>query len=169
MEDRWPFLPEQRRREWLRLLIQGIREGRATNELVQRKRVATMMNLGLEGIEAIFKLSQEEALAGAHEMLLNMALSKQALTMLDSLGFLKAMRDAMEKLPEDQKSEATQEYEMLSSAHAQLIDRLQNDIVAGTSMLPAYLSRAGGREATEQDRAQWKAAFEQVKKASETN
>lgn len=165
LEVHWFSLNDQRKREWLKLLVRGIREGRATNELVQRKRVATMMNLGMEGIEKVFELSQEEALVAAHEMLLDMAMSKQALTMLDSMGFLEAMREALEKMPESQRTEALNEYEMFNGAHVQLVDRLQTAIVAGTSILPLYLSRAGGREATEADRAQWKAAFDQITKA----
>jgi len=169
MQAVWPMHSDQRRREWLRLLVRGIREARAMEKMFQRKRVATMMNLGVEGIEKVFSLSQEEALVGAHEMLLDMAMSKQALTMLDSMGFLKAMKDAIEKLPEPQKSEAVAEHRMFSSAHAQLVDRLQNAIVAGTSMLPIYLSRAGGREATDEDRAQWRAAFDEITKANKAN
>lgn len=169
IEAMWSFHEDKRKREWLRLVIRGIREGREMDKLFHRKRVATMMNLGLEGIEEVFTMSPEEALSAAHETLLDMAMSKQALAMLDSMGFLKAMQNGIEQLPAAQHAEATKEYEMVAGVHAKLVDRFQNTIVAGTSLLPLYMSRAGGREVTEADRAQWKAAFEQIKKASEAN
>lgn len=168
-EPLWPSRSDHRKREWLRLMITSIREARETTKLFQRKRVATMMNLGPEGIEEIFKLSPDEALRGAQQALMDMASSKAALEMLDSMSLLKEMKEALTKVPEPQKGHAEQEVALVSSAHEKLVDLLQTNIVAGTSLLPLYLSRAGGREATEEERAQWRAAFNMMKKTSEAN
>jgi len=163
MLARWPMVSENRKREWLRLLVGTIREERETNRVLNRKRVATMLNIGMEGMEAIYALTPSEAFDKAYETLMDMALSKTALEMLGSMGLAKNIQRAFFQLPPEEQEKQHSDIEGFVDAHDKVSDRLQNAVVAGGSLLPVYLSRAGGRDATDEDRAQWKAAFDQIK------
>jgi len=165
MLTRWSMISLERKREWLRILVKDIRESRIANKILQRKRVATMLNLGMEGMEAIYRLDPETALEKAHETLMDMAVSKTALEMLSSMELDTNMQEALKQLPSEEQDKQRKDVEGFVAASAELSDRLQTSIVAGISLLPAYLSRASGREATDQDRFQWKAAFDQIKDA----
>jgi pSer/pThr/pTyr-binding forkhead associated (FHA) protein len=159
----WGSLGLKRRHSLLKILVKEIRSSRVANQLLQRKRVATMLNLGMEGMEAIYRLDPEIALEKAHETLMDMAVSKTALEMLTSMELDTNMQKALAQLPSDEQDKQRKDVENFVSASAKLADRLQTSIVAGASLIPAYLSRAGGREATDEDRFQWKAAFDQIK------
>lgn len=163
MLARWSFIGGERRRKWLRLLVEEIRSCRQANQVFQRKRLATMLNLGMDGMEAIYRLDPEEALQKAHETLMDMAVSKTALEMLNSMELATNMKKAFKALPPEEQEKQRGDLDGFIGAHEKLADRLQTSIVAAGSLIPAYLSRAGGREATDADRFQWKAAFDQIK------
>lgn len=161
----WPRFEDDRKRKVLRLLIKEIRSCRLANKLLQRKRVATMLNLGMEGMEAIYRLDPETALEKAHETIMDMAISKSALDMLTAMGLDMNIEKAFKELPPHEQDKQRKDVEGFVEVHAKLADRLQTSIVAGASLIPAYLFRAGGREASDEDRFQWKAAFDQIKAA----
>ena len=165
----WSVLGAQRRRKMLRALVSDIRGHREDHRKFERKRVATMLNLGVEGMEAIYKLDPETALEKAHETLMDMAVSKTALEMLSSMNLDTNMENALKTFPPEEQDRQRQEVEDFVAAHAKLADRVQTSMVAGLSLIPAYLSRAGGRQITDQDRFQWKAAFDQIKAAQKQN
>jgi len=162
---RWEALSPDRKRKWLRLLVEEIRSCRKANQVFQRKRIATMLNLGMDGIEAIFALEPEEAMNKAHETILEMALAKNALEALQSMEIADNMRKELKKLPPSEQEKQKDQVNRFLQTHEQLVDRLQTSIIAGGSLLPTYLTRASGHEATDEEREQWRASFEQIEKA----
>lgn len=165
----WRALSQDRRRKLIRIFIAEIRSCRKAQTVMERKRIATMLNLGMDGMEAIYKMDPEDALMKAHETLMDMAISKTAMEMLVAMGLGENMKKAFAQLPPDEQKKQGDDFKGFMGAHEKLADRLQNSIVAAGSLIPAYLSRAGGREATDEDRFQWKMAFDQIKKAQQTS
>lgn len=159
----WFMLSSERQRDSIRLAVKDIRECRRRDKITEHKRIATMLNIGIEGMEAIYALTQGQALEKAHETLMGLVATKGAIAMLHGFGFDTAMKNAVESLPADQQARELASVEGFMGAHDKLIDRLQNEFVGGSSLLPLYLSRAGGHEVTEEERAQWKKMFSTVK------
>jgi len=163
MLARWSMIDDERKRAWLRLLIEEIRSCQKAEETLQRKRIATMLNLGMEGMEAIYQLEPDVALDKAYETVMEMALAKTGLTLFLEMGLGENMTKAYKAMPPAEQKKQRADVDSFLEVHHKLADRLQTAIVAGGSLVPAYMSRASGREPTDEDRSQWKAAFDQIK------
>lgn len=157
----WQFLGEDRRRQLLRLMVKGIRTGRSDNKRFVRHQVASMLNLGPEGLEAVYDLSPEEALDKAHESLLTIHNAKAGLEALSKLNLAGVVEQgaADTHLPDAEGAA-----ERFRKGHAALEDRLQRTVAGSVTLLVAYLSRAGGEELTEEDRKKWREQYAQIEK-----
>ena len=131
----------------------------------QKQRVASMLQLGSEGLLAIYELTPEEALDRAHETLTSMQVARDAITWLDEMGLVAKIKAADagargEKGP-DGNTSSTRAF---LNGHDKLLVRLQTVVAAGGSFLLGYLSRAGGHELSDEERFEMKRAFDEVER-----
>lgn len=157
----WQLLSDERRRHVLRLMVQAIRDGRKGNEQFARRQVASMLNLGPEGLEAVYDLAPEEALEKAYETLVAIDTAKRGLETLQKLDLAGTIKRGVGKAKEAQAEQTAARFQ---AGHTALEDRLQTTVAGGITLLVAYLSRAGGEELTEEDRKKWREQYAQIEK-----
>jgi vacuolar-type H+-ATPase subunit C/Vma6 len=155
----WVSLSEERKRELLRMFVGAIRDIRNAAIREERVRIASMLELGPEGLIEVFQLDPEIALIKAEETLMAMSASKEALAFLSDLKLDEQVEGTMAALTSaDQRKTA----EQFKTGLTALVDKLQTNIVTGGLLLTGYLSRAGGVEMSEKDEAQVRAMFDQI-------
>lgn len=161
----WDVLSAERRRGLLRTMVSTIRQGRQETTRFARQRVASMINLGAEGLEAVYELSHEDALDKAHETLLAIQQAKDSLALLEKMNLAKTVTEgaaAAAVSKEDAEKTAAQ----FKKGHGDLEERLQITVAGGLTLLVAYISRAGGEELTDEDRRKWREQFAQIEEAA---
>lgn len=144
-------------------MVGSIRDTRIEEVKFTRRRYATTLQIGMEGIEAIYALPPEEALTRAHETIVSMAAATQALKLLAEMGIGKIVNDAAERTSNSASAVATQE------GYKALMERLETTVAGGLTLLLTYLSRGGGHELTNEERIQMKEAFDEVRRLSAAN
>jgi hypothetical protein len=129
-------------------------------ERSQRQRVASMLELGPEGLLAIYDLTPEQALDSAVETLTSMQIAKNSLAWVDEMALVAKVTAAAEATPgHDVESPSTRAF---LAGHAKLVEKLEVIVSGGGSLLLAYLSRAGGHELSDEERFEMKRAFDAV-------
>ena len=159
LEPAWASMGLENKRNALRKLVSSIRYLRREDARVQRQRVASMLELGPDGILAIYDLNPREALIHAAEALTSVSVAKGALEWLVGMDLVGKAAKAS-TAPDDPTIEA------LIKGHGMLVEHLQTTMSGGSAMLLAYISRAGGHELSDEDRFQMKRAFDEIERES---
>lgn len=158
----WPTLDMAAKIETLRYLVKVLRHLRGEVDRVQRQRVASMLELGPEGLLAIYDLTPEQAMEKAVETLTSMQLAKESLSWLDGMDLVQKVTLADGRVgPERSMSPSTAAF---VAGHEALVERLQTAVAAGGSLLIAYISRGGGHELSDEERFEMKRAFDGVQR-----
>jgi pSer/pThr/pTyr-binding forkhead associated (FHA) protein len=129
-------------------------EVRQHNQDFEERRVATLLNLGPDGIREIYRLTPEEALDKAHVLALEMAASRAALSTIAELDLI----DAVRKMPGNDDKHLGE----IEKGYTALCGRLKDAQMSGFSQMIALISRAGGHELTEEESAHLDLAWKQV-------
>lgn len=159
LERAWASMRTENRRNALRKLVMSVRHLRAETTRHQRQRVASMLEVGPEGILAIYDMTPDQALDHAVDALTTISVAKGALDWLAGMDLVAKSKKAAS---EDNKTVAS-----IIAGHDRLVDRLQTTMTGGSSLLLAYISRAGGHELTDEERFEMKRAFDEIERASE--
>jgi pSer/pThr/pTyr-binding forkhead associated (FHA) protein len=161
----WRLMGDDRKRRLLRTMVEAIRTGRKDNDQFVRHQIASMLNLGAEGLEAVYDLSPDDALDKAHETLAAIESAKSSLEVLHKLDLAGTVeRGATQANASIEDARKTAEH--FRKGHSALEERLQITIAGGSTLLVAYLSRAGGEELTDEDRRKWRVQFTQIEAAA---
>jgi hypothetical protein len=162
MQKGWHLFDDEKKREYLRMMVDAIRESRLERKKFEQRSAAAIMSLGPEGIEQIYDAEPAEALAKARETLQEMAQAKASLALLTDMN-LSATIEAAGQAASAMGADQEQAVVLFKRGHDNLRENLETVIAAGTTILLACISRAGGATLSdkerEQMRAQWDAAI----------
>jgi hypothetical protein len=159
----WAIHDRDKKLRLLRMLVSSIRETRQNEQDFHRRRYATTLQIGVEGIEAIYALTPEVALERAHETVISMAAARQALSLMAEMKLSDLIEQSAKTSGESPSTYATRE------GYQALQERLENTVAGGTTLLLAYLSRGGGHTLTDNERTQMRNAFDEVQRLSAAN
>lgn len=158
----WHLWDDEKKRHYLRMMIQTLRECRTEASQYERRSAAAMLALGPEGIEAIYDLEPEQAVAQARETLEEMTQAKASLELLRAMNLMAGVAQVSQVATQAGAERTEEGVEAFKKGHEVLIDNLETAMAAGSTILLACISRAGGATLNDQERdvmrAQWGAA-----------
>ena len=160
LERAWANMGTNDKRLALRKLVSAIRLLRQEDQRAQRHRVASMLELGPDGILAVYDLTPEEALTRASEALMSASVAKGALEWLVEMDLVAQVKKTSTKAGDPM-------VKALITGHRKLIEHIQTTMGRDSSLLLAYISRAGGHELSDEERFEMKRAFDEIER--ETN
>lgn len=159
LERGWASMRSESKRATLRKLVASVRYLRKETARAQRQRVASMLEVGPEGILAIYDMTPDQALDHAVDALTSISVAKGALEWFARMDLVTKAKEAAD---EDDRTVAA-----IVAGHDRVVERLQTRVTGGSSLLLAYISRAGGHELTDEERFEMKRAFDEIERASE--
>lgn len=167
MQKGWHLFDDEKKRKYLRLMVQTIRETREESAAFERRSAAAMLALGPKGIEDIYDLEPEEALAKARHTLHEMTQAKASLELLREMDLLTSVTQASEAA-KGLGQKGSQGLAQFKRGHADLVDNLETSLAAGSTIVLACISRAGGSSMSDEERAQlrehWNGAVNAAKR-----
>ncbi|MCK5643389.1 MAG: FHA domain-containing protein [Gammaproteobacteria bacterium] len=155
-KESWGTLSRENKVETLRLLVKTLHEGRRGADDFERRQIASTLQLGSDRILAVYGLTPEEALDGAHETIVSVTAANNALSFLREVKMENLMASAGAQTGNAESAEQTK------AGYAALVERLETTVAGGMTLLLVELNRAGGHEISGEERRQILAVFKAV-------
>lgn len=166
MRKGWHLFDDEKKRNYLRMMVETLRESRQKEAEFDRRTAAALVALGPEGIELIYDLDPNAALAKARQTLQEMSQAKASLELLRDMNLIKVVEKtstAVERTPElvtQDRPDRAQNLTYFQKGHEDLVENLETAIAAGSTILLACLSRAGGATLSDREREQLRAQWD---------
>lgn len=165
IQQMWFMLDTERKRHFLRLIVDEIREARRQHDRFTKRKIAADLAIGVEGIEAIYDLTPEQALEKAHNILADAQMARSALELLSTLNMREKMKANLERVkatPGIDVEDEGRQADAFLKGHMLLEERLETIVTASSTLLTMAISRAGGGELNEKKREMLREQYAQL-------